>query len=90
MNLGTIVMKNILLGRPYLDYESDVLVLKLSEAPVGELNHSRKFAASFRNSLVMVVNKRVTQLMQTPLLQTGHLPPCAISADKGTFKHRSR
>ena len=90
MNLGTIVMKNILLGRPYLDYESDVLVLKLSGAPVGELNHSRKFAASFRNSLVMVVNKRVKQFMQTPLLQTGHLPPCAISADKGTFKHRSR
>ena len=90
MNLGTIIVKNILLGRPYSDYESDVLVLKMSGAPVGELNHSRKFAAGFRGSLVKVVNGRVKHFLRTPLLATGHLPPVALSADKGTFKHRSR
>ena len=35
MNLGTVIVNNILLGRPYLDYESDVHVLKMSGAPVG-------------------------------------------------------
>ena len=57
MNLGTVVMKNILLGRPYMDYASDVLVLKVSGAPLGELNHSRKFAASFRSSLVKFIKR---------------------------------
>ena len=36
------------------------------------------------------MNKRVKNFLQVPLLQTGHRPPVAISADKGTFKHRSR
>ena len=90
MNLGTVIVKNILLGRPYLDYESDVLVLKMSGAPVGDPNHSRKFTASFICSLVKVFNNRVNNFFQVPLKATGHLPAVAISADKGTFKHRSR
>ena len=74
MNLGRICMKNFILGRPYMDYESDVLMLKLSGAEVGELNHSRKFPPAFRKHVFEVVHKRVTQYLQTPLIQTGFLP----------------
>ena len=90
MNLGRVCMKNYLLGRPYLDYKKDVLVLKMSGAVVGEMNHSRMFPAAFRSSVKHVVHKRVKKFLQTPMKQTCHLPPVGISADKGTYKHRSR
>ena len=90
MNCGRLCIKNYHLGRPYSDYEYDVLMLKMSGAVVGELNHSRKFPAAFRGSVCQVVNSRVRRFVQTPLVQTGHLPPVGISADKGTYKHRSR
>ena len=51
LNCGRLCMKNYHLGRPYSDYEYDVLMLKISGAVVGELNHSRKFPAAFRNSV---------------------------------------
>ena len=90
LNLGRLCVKNYLLGRPYTDYQSDVFVLKKGGAVVGELNHSRKFPAAFRPFVVKVVHGRVKKYLQTPLKQTGHLPPVGISADKGTYKHRSR
>ena len=43
-----------------------------------------------RPYVTKVVHRRVEKFLQTPLKQTGHLPPCGISADKGTYKHRSR
>ena len=90
MNLGRACMQSYLLGRPYTDYESNVLLLKMSGAEVGELNHSRMFPAAFRTYVSKVVNRRVKTYLQSPLEQTGHLPPVCISADKGTYKHRSR
>ena len=41
LNLGRACMKNYLLGRPYTDFEMDVLIMKKSGAVVGELNHSQ-------------------------------------------------
>ena len=90
MNLGRLCMKNYILGRPYSDYENDVLVAKMNGTLVGELNHSEKFPAAFRSSVCEVVHKRVKSYLQTPLKQTGFLPPVCLSADKGTYKHRSR
>ena len=90
MNLGNICMKNYKLGRPYTDYEADVLLLEKSGAIVGELNHSRKFPAAFRSCVKKAVHNRVCKFFSTPLDCTGHLPPLAVSADKATFKHRSR
>ena len=83
-------MKNYIFGRPYSDFETYVLLLKKSGAVVGELNHSWKFPAVFISSVKTVVNRRVKQFFSTPLLSTGHLPPIGVSADKATFKHRSR
>ena len=48
LNLGRACMKNYSLGRPYTDFESDVLLLKQAGAEVGELNHSHKFPAALR------------------------------------------
>ena len=90
LNCGRLCMKNYHLGRPYSDYEYDVLMLKMSGSVVGELNHSRKFPAVFRSSVCKIVNKRSNNFIQTPLIQTGHLPCVGVSADKGTYKHRSR
>ena len=83
-------MEKYIKGRPYLDYEDDVIILAKSGAVVGELNHSRKFPAAFRPSVAKVVHSKVKKFLPTPLKQTRHLPPCGVSADKGTYKHRSR
>ena len=36
------------------------------------------------------MHERVSKYLSKPLKQTGFLPPVCISADKGTYKHRSR
>ena len=90
LNLGRAAAKNYIKGRPYTDYESDILIMKKAGGIVGEINHSRKFPAMFRKSYCRVVNGRVRRFVQTPLKQTGHLPPVAVSADKGTYKGTPR
>ena len=90
MNLGRLCMKSYKLGKPYQDYEIDTFLLKKSGASIGELNHSRKFPAAFRPHVQQEVRKRQHKFLSQPLKQTGHLPPLAGSADKGTYKHRSR
>ena len=89
MSLGRYCMKNYILGRPYTDFESDVLTGKLNGVFVGDLNHSKNFPAHLRPFVDEVVTSKVKNFL-TSLKQTGHLPPLAISADKGTYKHRSR
>ena len=48
MNLGRVCMKLFTKGRPYVDFEEDVLLMKKAGAKIGELNHSRLFPAAFR------------------------------------------
>ena len=55
MNLGRMCMKLFLRGRPYTDYEDDVILHYMNGAAVGELNHSRKF----RPFLCTVITQRV-------------------------------
>ena len=74
-------MKNYILGRPYTDYESDVLLLKMFGAVVGELNHERKFPVAFRTKFCDAVHKRVSKYLKTPLKHTCFLPPVCLSAD---------
>ena len=40
INLGRLCMEKYIKGRPYTDYETDVLILSKSGAVVGDLNHS--------------------------------------------------
>lgn len=77
-------------GPPYTDYEDDVLNLKQANAKLGHMNHSRKFPAAFRPHVYAVVKTRLKRFLTRKLSQTGHRPPLALSADKATYKHRSR
>ena len=90
MNLGRLCMKLYLKGRPYSDYEDDVLVQKMNGAVVGELNHSRKFPAAFRPFVSKTIVRRVSEFIGRKLPQTGHLPAVNITADKATYKHNTR
>ena len=90
MNLGRACMKLYLKGRPYTDYEHDVLNLKQAKAKIGHLNHSRNFPALFRPHVYTVVKRKLKSFINEKLKQTGHKPPLALSADKATYKHRSR
>ena len=90
MNLGKICMKLYLKRRPYSDYEDDVLLHEMNGAVVAEINHSRKFPAAFRPFLSAAVTRRVKNFVNLRLTQTGHLPAINITADKATYKHRTR
>lgn len=90
MNLGRLCIKLYLKGRPYTDYETDVLVQKINGSIVGELNHSRKFPAAFRPFVSKAVARRVRAFIGRRLPQTGHLPAVNITADKATYKHNTR
>ena len=90
MNLGRLCMKLYLKGRPYADYEDDVLVQKMNGTVVGELNHSRKFPAAFRPFVSKEIVQRVSSFIGKKLPQTGHLLAINITADKATYKHNTR
>eukprot|EP00112_Aurelia_sp_Birch-Aquarium-sp1_P006129 Seg1684.5 transcript_id=Seg1684.5/GoldUCD/mRNA.D3Y31 product="hypothetical protein" protein_id=Seg1684.5/GoldUCD/D3Y31 len=63
MNLGRVCMKLFTKGRPYVDFEEDVLLLKKAGAKVGELNHRRLFPAAFRPFVSKAVDKRVKRFL---------------------------
>jgi hypothetical protein len=90
MNLGLICYKLYVKGRLFTDYEEDVLILKQAKANVGNLNHSRKFPPAFLPHVTKEIQSRMKQFITSKLQQTGHKPPLALSADKATYKHRSR
>ena len=90
MNLGRLCMQLFISGRPYSDYETNVLTLKLCGSFVGELNHSRKFPPAFRPFVTRAVRKRMKKFLVEPLEVTGHLPPVVIMDDKATYRHRTR
>jgi hypothetical protein len=92
MNLGSnlLYLKLYLKGRPYTDYEDDVLVQKMKGAAVGELNHSRKFPAAFRPFVSTAIVRRVSGFIGRKLPQTGHLPAVNITTDKATYKQNTR
>ena len=77
-------MEKYIKGRPYTDYETDVIILSKSGAVVGDLDHSRMFLAAFRPSVAKTVHSKVNKFLQTHLKQTGHFAPCGVFADKGT------
>lgn len=54
------------------------------------MDDSRKFPAVFRPQVYAVVKTRLKSFLTNKLPQTGHRPPLALSADKATYKHRSR
>ena len=77
-------------GRPFADFESSLFLQELNGINIGNINHGQDFARNFLPHVADVVSRRVNKFISWPLLQTGHRPPLNISADKATYKHRTR
>ena len=71
-------------------FEDLISLQNLNGQDMGQLNHSKRFATEFRNSVAAVIKLRAVQFLSTPLEQTGHRPAVNLCADKGTYKHRTR
>ena len=77
-------------GRPFSDYEDLLLLQSQNGLDIGDINHSQKFPASFLPFVAKEVHSRMNRFLSTRLPRTGHLPPLNITADKATYKHRTR
>ena len=90
LNLGRIIYMLAKLGRPFSDYEEQVLMAKAGGVTVGDKQHSRKFPSKLINSLSDVVKEDLKKFFTTPLIQTGSRPFIALSGDGATHKHFTR
>ena len=87
--LGRCIYKGLYTGSSQSHYPEDVAMLAKEGVDVGEMNHSREYAAKFGECLGEVVQTRVIEFLSSPLPQTGLRPPCKVVADKATHKHWS-
>lgn len=87
--LGRAAYKILKTSGSYTEYETDVAVLSTQGVDVGTLNHSRKFAAKFCDSVHEVLTKRTQEILNEPLPATGKPTPIAIIADKITPNRRT-
>ena len=87
--LGRCIYKGLYTGSSQSHYPEDVAMLAKEGVDVGEMNHSREYAAKFGECLGEVVQTRVIEYLSSPLPQTGLRPPCKVVADKATHKHWS-
>ena len=71
-------------GRPFADFEVDLLLLAHANAKIGNLNHSRKFPSELRPVFAKVIEDRLMEYLAQPLDATSNLPPFGIVADKLT------
>ena len=83
--LGRIVYMLVKLGRPFQDYEEQVLTAKIGGSEVG-----KDFATKLLRPLSAVVTEDLKNFFSTPLIQTGFRPKLTLSADGATHKHYTR
>ena len=89
ITVGKQVYRLLKYGRPYADFEVDMLLLSDARVDVGNLNHSHKFPAALRPAFAEAVDQRVKAYMKQPLQATLCIPPVGIVADKVTTKRRT-
>ena len=88
--LGRIVYMLVKLGRPFQDYEEQVLTAKIGGSEVGDKHHGKDFATKLLRPLSAVVTEDLKNFFSTPLIQTGFRPKLTLSADGATHKHYTR
>ena len=71
-------------------FEQLLLLNNINHIDIGDTNHSTYFIWHLRPYVAKVVQSKMTTFFSTPFKQTGHLPPVNASADKATYKHRTR
>ena len=74
MNIGRLCYKLFVKGRPFSEFEKEVLILNQANANVGNLNHSRKFPSAFLSHVFNEIRSRMKQFLTSKLPQTGHRP----------------
>ena len=89
LTLGRCIYKGLYTGSAQSLYPEDVAMLAKEGVDVGEMNHSREYAAKLGECIGEVVQTRVVEFLSSPLPQTGLRPPCKVVADKATHKHWS-
>ena len=89
LTLGKQAYRILKYGRPFKDFEVDMVLLSDAKVKVGNLNHSEKFAAGMRPAFATAINERVETYFKQPLPATSNIPPIGIVADKVTTKRRT-
>ncbi len=72
------------------DFEIEVLRKINDGIDMGDLNHSHNFPPKFRPYIAKEIHRRMSTFLTSRMVQTGHLPPVNVGADKGTNRHRTR
>jgi hypothetical protein len=65
-------------------YEHYVALNAANKVAIGDENHSRHFARKFGHHAFGILQKKLIDIMNQPLISTGKPPPFAIIADKYT------
>jgi hypothetical protein len=89
ITLGRFVYSNARKGRPYTDYEDDILLAHINKTDVGNANHSREFARLLVDSIHEEMFHGLKNYVSSPLQLTERLPPVAVITDKVTIQHRT-
>ena len=76
-------------GRPFSDFEVDLLLLAHANSKIGNLNHCRKFPSELRPVFAKVIEDRLMEYLAQPLDATSNLPPLGIVADRFTTRRRT-
>ena len=90
MAVGRTAYKNIKLGQSRSSFEIDLALNLRAGGTVGDINHSHNLIANIRPYFATTIRAACGNYLNSPLEQTGFCPSFALSADGGTFKHRSR
>ena len=76
-------------GRPFADFEVDLLLLAHANAKIGNVNHSRTFPSELRLVFAKGIEDRLMECLAQPLDATSNLPPLGIVADNLTTRRRT-
>ena len=76
-------------AKSLLEFESDVLLLKLNGGDVGDINHSRKFAKTIDEALYKTMKTCLSEQLNEKLPSTGECRPVGFVMDKMTPNKRT-
>ena len=74
----------------FASFETELMLQNLNGVDIGDTNHSKIFARSLLPHFASKIDLRLKKFITTRLPQTGHIPAMNTSADKATYKHRTR
>ena len=89
MNIFRIRYNAIKQGKGYLEFEDDLLTAHLNHVDLGDINHSRMFAAELTDQIGKVIEEVLKENISSILPNTEKARPVGIVADKITPNKRT-